>query len=161
MPDKHNHRVDAEGLSLGSLRTAAWLRYLLDHAERFAAAAASSREARVAAADVGLLLNELLAALEGDGASVDEARGNAYGELARTPPKRLLAAVDRYLPGSKAVFDGAHGVADVLGYDDAELGWAALDSIELGIGRALASDGKAADDAMRGIAAFEGPAAGG
>ncbi|MHA7183453.1 hypothetical protein ACX84Q_08910, partial [Burkholderia pseudomallei] len=50
MPDKHNHRVDAEGLSLGSLRTAAWLRYLLDHAERFAAAAASSREARVAAA---------------------------------------------------------------------------------------------------------------
>lgn len=178
MPDKHNHRVDAEGLSLGSLRTAAWLRYLLDHAERFAAAAASSREARVAAAardtlakagaharrepaaDAGLLLNELLAALEGDGASVDEARGNAYGELARTPPKRLLAAVDRYLPGSKAVFDGAHGVADVLGYDDAELGWAALDSIELGIGHALASDGEAADDAMRGIAAFEGPAAG-
>ncbi|MET5021300.1 hypothetical protein AAHH78_41575, partial [Burkholderia pseudomallei] len=78
------------------------------------------------AADACLLLKELLAALEGDGASVYEARGNAYGELARTPPKRLLAAVERYLPGSKAVFDGAHGVAEVLGYDCAEVGWAAV-----------------------------------
>ncbi|AGK49352.1 MULTISPECIES: hypothetical protein [Burkholderia] len=177
MPDSHNHRVDAEGPSLGSLRTAAWLRHLLDHAERFASAAAASCEARVATAACNTLaradanarrgptadadlLNELLAALRGDGTSADTALAAEYGALARTPTKRLLAAVDRYLPGSKAVFDGAYGVADALGYDDPEVGWAALDSIELGIGRAFAADGEAADDAMRGIVSFDGPAAG-
>ncbi|AIT22251.1 hypothetical protein BTN_261 [Burkholderia thailandensis E254] len=176
MPDNHNHRVDAEGLSLGSLRTAAWLRHLLDHAERFASAAAESREARVATAarnmlaragvharrgppaDAGLL-NELLAALRGDGPPADTALAAEYEALARTPTKRLLVAVERYLPGSKAVFDSAHGAAGALGYGDPGVGWAALDSIELGIGRAFAMDGEAADDAMRGIVGFEGPAA--
>ncbi|AJX30649.1 hypothetical protein [Burkholderia oklahomensis] len=177
MPDNHNHRVDAQGLSLGSLRTAAWLRHLLDHAERFASAAAASREAHIATAAYNTLarsnasarrgptadddlLNELLAALQGDGASADTSRAAAYGAFARTPTKRLLAIVDRYLPGSKAVFDGAYGIANACGFDDPETGWAALESIEFGIGHALATDSDVAEDAMRGPVRFDGPAAG-
>ncbi|KVD83489.1 hypothetical protein WS62_21725 [Burkholderia sp. ABCPW 14] len=178
MPDNHNHRVDAQGLSLGSLRTAAWLRHLLDHAERLASAAAASREAHIATAAYNTtlarsnasarrgptadadLLSELLAALQGDGASADTARAATDGPFARTPTKRLLAIVDRYLPGSKAVFDGAYGMANACGFDDPEVGWAALESIELGIGHALAADGDVAEDAMRGLVRCDGPAAG-
>ncbi|AOK46236.1 hypothetical protein WT60_04735 [Burkholderia sp. MSMB617WGS] len=176
MPDNHNHRVDAQGLSLGSLRTAAWLRHLLDHAECFASSAAASREARIATAArdtlaraganarhgpaaAADLLNELLAALQG-GVSADTALATAFGTFERMPTKRLLAAVDRHLPGSKAVFDGAYGIADACGYVGPEIGWAALDSIEFGVGRGLAPDSEVAEDAMRGLVRFDGRAAG-
>lgn len=135
---------DARGATPDRLRTAAWLQYLIEHLDGAACAgdpvvvpshaihvgagASLSREARA-------VLHRLVPwiATDGSGCACDPA--DSPGACSHVPSARQLAQAERCCPGSRAVFDTAHGVIDACAFDDPELGWAALERIAGGVER--------------------------
>ncbi|MBN3791130.1 hypothetical protein [Burkholderia sp. Ac-20353] len=132
------------------LRTAAWLQYLMDRREGAAATAAADPDVRIAAvahamlarlaggprddADLdACLLAPWLTALAG---GVERWLPDAPDACVRVPNARELAQAERYFPGSRAVFESAHGVIEAGMFDDPGVGWAALGRIAAGVDRA-------------------------
>ncbi len=141
----------ARGATPDRLRTAAWLQYLIEHL---------SKAARVAAADddgatdvppssppargrAGLnLSHEAIAVLhalapwmatDGGGCACDAS--DPPGACMHVPDARQLANAERCCPGSRAVFEAAHGFVDAWTFDDPDDGWAALEWIARGVDR--------------------------
>ncbi|WP_323118336.1 hypothetical protein [Burkholderia alba] len=138
----------ANSLPLDRLRTAAWVQHLLDRLERVAHAMIAGGDAgmaeagratldrlRVNAPRDASLLDPLFTAVLGNDGRHGNRSGTAYGSFAGAPARRELLLVERYVPGSKHAFDAAHGVMHAYASRDQEVGWAALESIEAGIGR--------------------------
>ncbi|MBN3739365.1 MULTISPECIES: hypothetical protein [Burkholderia] len=141
---------DARDATPDRLRTAAWLQYLIDHLDT-ASCTMTARDAgdtAVAAsyttrAGTGTSLSrEAAAALhrlvpwsasDGGGCACDPA--DPLGACSHVPSVRQLAEAERCCPGSRAVFDSAHGVIEVCAFDDPDIGWAALERIAGGVER--------------------------
>ncbi|MCA8239264.1 hypothetical protein [Burkholderia sp. AU32262] len=139
---------DAHGATPDRLRTAAWLQYLIDHLDTAACAMTASdagdppvvaSHARRAGTGASLS-REATAALhrlvpwiatDGGGCACDPA--DPLGACSHVPSVRQLAEAERRCPGSRAVFDTAHGLIDACAFDDPDVGWAALERIADGV----------------------------
>ncbi|WP_175822076.1 hypothetical protein [Burkholderia sp. BCC0419] len=133
---------DARGATPDRLRTAAWLQYVIDHLDatgdtgdttgvashalRAGAGASLSR-------DASAVLHRLVPwiATDGRGCACDPA--DPLAACSHVPSVPQLAEAERCCPGSRAVFDTAHGVIDACAFDDPEVGWAALERIAGGV----------------------------
>ncbi|WP_175882389.1 hypothetical protein [Burkholderia sp. BCC0044] len=141
---------DARGATPDRLRTAAWLQYLIEHLDAAACAATAgdavdttgvaSHAIRGHAganlpADAIAMLHRLVPwiATDGGGCACDPA--DPLGACSHVPSARQLAEAERCCPGSRAVFDTAHGVIDACAFDDPDVGWAALERIADGVER--------------------------
>ncbi|AFQ49734.1 hypothetical protein [Burkholderia cepacia] len=138
---------DARGATPDRLRTAAWLQYLIEHLNEAACvatvdvgatAALSSRAASVRA---GVNLSHAaLAVLHGltpriamDGGGCACDASDPRGACLHVPDAQQLAHAERCCPGSRAVFEAAHGFVDAWAFDDPDDGWAALGRIAGGV----------------------------
>ncbi|MDR0243915.1 MAG: hypothetical protein LBJ65_20160 [Burkholderia sp.] len=140
---------EARGATPDRLRTAAWLQYLIDHLDTTARAAlaceagdmtvVASHAIRVQAG--ANLSHEAVASLhrlvpwiatDGGGCACDPA--DPLGACSHVPSAQQLTEAERCCPGSRAVFDTAHGVIDACAFDDPDAGWAALERIAGGVG---------------------------
>ncbi|KVD42987.1 hypothetical protein WS61_17510 [Burkholderia sp. ABCPW 11] len=139
---------DARGATPDRLRTAAWLQYLIDHLDAaVCAATASDAGDRTVVASptirVGTgasLSREATAVLhrlapwvatDGGGCACDPA--DPLGPCSHVPSAPQLAEAEHCCPGSRAVFDTAHGVIEACAFDDPDVGWAALERIADGV----------------------------
>ncbi|WGY71142.1 hypothetical protein KEC55_29545 [Burkholderia cepacia] len=139
---------EARGATPDRLRTAAWLRYLIDHLDTTACAApagdagdttvVASHAIRMRAGadlshEAAAILHRLVPwiATDGGGCACDPA--DPLGACSHVPSAQQLAEAERSCPGSRAVFDTAHGVIDACAFDDPDVGWAALERIAGGI----------------------------
>ncbi|KWF62866.1 hypothetical protein [Burkholderia pseudomultivorans] len=133
---------DTRGALPDRLRTAAWLQYLIDRLDDAAGAADIAVHSRAGLSrDARAALHELAPWLATDGSGCACARDDACTHV---PDAQQLAHAERCCPGSRAVYDSAHGVVDAWSFDDRETGWAALERIAQGVGN---SDETAAHDA--------------
>ncbi|AOK38730.1 hypothetical protein [Burkholderia cenocepacia] len=132
--------------SLDRLRTAAWLQYLLDRLDVACTAALGSgnrtldsiakttvaaldertRRGSGGAEELGLLAPWFAALLQND-------NGTPYEPDARPPTEHERTSIERYFPGSRQVFESAHGVADVYGTTDTRIGVAAMFAAARGV----------------------------
>jgi hypothetical protein len=144
-PSKYD---DARDAATDRLRTAAWLQYLIEHADDGAraggtasgvAAAASHRigershaslrrEAAAMLADVA----PWVAADGGACACESSCSRDSRGTCVHVPTAEQLEQAERRCAGSRAVFESAHGVIDAWSFDDPDVGWAALERIVRG-----------------------------
>ncbi|KAG8150691.1 hypothetical protein [Burkholderia catarinensis] len=138
---------DARGATPDRLRTAAWLRYLIEHLDAAARAAAgdvgdasvvASHTIRMPAGmslarDAAAVLYRLVPwiAMDGGGCACDPT--DPLGACSHVPSAQQLAEAERCCPGSRAVFEAAHGVVDACAFDDPDVGWAALERIAGGV----------------------------
>lgn len=135
---------DASGATPDRLRTAAWLQYLIErldadactaeagvtddttviasHAIRLRAGASLSREAIA-------ILNRLAPWIASDAGACACDLTDPRGACSHVPSMQQLAEAERSCPGSRAVFDTAHGVIDACAFTDPDVGWAALERI--------------------------------
>ncbi|CAG9249578.1 conserved hypothetical protein [Burkholderia diffusa] len=136
---------DARAATPDRLRTAAWLQYLIEHLNDAACvatddvgatAATPTHAARVRAGanlshEAIAVLQELAPwiATDGGGCACD-----ATDACMHVPDARQLAHAERCCPGSRAVFDAAHGFIDAWAFDDPNDGWAALERIAGDVG---------------------------
>ncbi|RQS66863.1 hypothetical protein DID96_23095 [Burkholderia sp. Bp8963] len=146
----------ARGATPDRLRTAAWLQYLMDRREDAVATAAADPDARIAAVARAMLarlaggprddaeLDACLLApwLTALGCGVERWLPDGPDACARVPNARELAQAERYFPGSRVVFESAHGVIDAGMFDDPGVGWAALGRISSGVDRAACWSGE-------------------
>ncbi|KWF25038.1 hypothetical protein [Burkholderia pseudomultivorans] len=133
---------DTRGALPDRLRTAAWLQYLIDHLDDAAGVASIDARSRAGLSrDAAAVLHELAPWLATDGSGCACARDDACTHV---PDAQRLAQAERCCPGSRAVYDSAHGVVDAWSFDDPETGWAALERIADGVGN---GDETAAHDA--------------
>ncbi|MBR8236196.1 hypothetical protein K6W26_06560 [Burkholderia sp. AU42008] len=135
---------DARGATPDRLRTAAWLQYLIEHLDAAAGAGdpavVASHATHVGAGaslsrEVSAVLYRLVPwiATDGGGCACDPA--DPLGACSHVPSAQQLAEAERCCPGSRAVFDTAHGVIDACAFDDPDVGWAALERIAGGVER--------------------------
>lgn len=141
---------DARDATPDRLRTAAWLQYLIDHLDTASCAMIASDAgnmtvvaSRAIRAGTGASLSrEAAAALrrlvpwiapDGGGCACDPA--DPLGACSHVPSVPQLAEAERCCPGSRAVFDTAHGVIEACAFDDSDVGWAALERIAGGVER--------------------------
>ncbi|HIE5943294.1 TPA: hypothetical protein ACXN34_001173 [Burkholderia cepacia] len=139
---------DARGATPDRLRTAAWLQYLIEHLDAAAcvAMAADGGDATVAASqairmrtganlsrDATAVLHGLAPWIASDGGACECDLTDPRGACSHVPSIRQLAEAERSCPGSRAVFDTAHGVIDACAFDDPDVGWAALERIAGGL----------------------------
>ncbi|NTX27508.1 hypothetical protein HT746_10270 [Burkholderia pyrrocinia] len=138
---------DARGATPDRLRTAAWLQYLIEHVDAAACAAAGDAgDATVVASnalrlrageslsrDAAAALHGLVPwiATDGGGCACDPT--DPLGVCSHGPSTQQLAEAERRCPGSRVVFDAAHGVIDACAFDDPDVGWAALERIAGGV----------------------------
>ena len=139
---------DARGATPDRLRTAAWLQYLIEHLDAAACAPAAGdagdtavvasyairmRAGASLSRDAAAVLHGLAPwiATDGGGCACDPA--DVLGACSHVPSARQLAEAERCCPGSRAVFDAAHGVIDACAFDDPDVGWAALARIAGGV----------------------------
>ncbi|WP_241299281.1 hypothetical protein [Burkholderia stabilis] len=139
---------DARGATPDRLRTAAWLQYLIEHLDTAACAAmagdmgdttvVASHAIRMRAGaglshEAAAILHRLVPWIATDigGCACDPA--DPLGACSHVPSAQQLAEAERCCPGSRAVFDTAHGVIDACAFDDPDVGWAALERIAGGI----------------------------
>ncbi|MGP8470767.1 hypothetical protein [Burkholderia sp. PR2] len=138
---------DARAATPDRLRTAAWLQYLIEYLNEAAcvatddAGATTARSSRTASVRTGVTLpHEALAvlhelapwtAMDGGGCACDATE--PLGACIHVPNTRQLAHAERCCPGSRAVFEAAHGVVDAWAFDDPADGWAALERIAGGV----------------------------
>ncbi|MBR8208532.1 hypothetical protein KDW61_07655 [Burkholderia cenocepacia] len=139
---------DARGATPDRLRTAAWLQYLIDHLDTAVCAMASTdvgdtpvvASYAIRAGTGAHLSREATAVLhrlvpwiatDGGGCACDPA--DPLGACAHVPSAQQLAEAEHCCPGSRAVFDTAHGVIDACAFDDPDVGWAALERIAGGV----------------------------
>ncbi|AOK08194.1 hypothetical protein LGM90_13850 [Burkholderia sp. AU28942] len=138
---------DARGATPDRLRTAAWLQYLIDHLDDAACIAASDARAAIggpspdARAQPGMhLSHDAIAALHefapwtaagGSGCACNAT--DPRETCMHVPDARQLAHAERRCPGSRAVFESAHGFVDAWAFDDPDDGWAALERIVGGV----------------------------
>ncbi|AXF22669.1 hypothetical protein CUJ89_19320 [Burkholderia pyrrocinia] len=139
---------DARGATPDRLRTAAWLQYLIEHldAAACATAAGDAGDTTVAAShairmragaslsrDAAAVLHGLAPwiAAHGGGCACDSTVPR--GACSHVPSAQQLAEAERCCPGSRAVFEAAHGVIDACAFDDPDVGWAALERIAGGV----------------------------
>ncbi|MBY8603371.1 hypothetical protein [Burkholderia arboris] len=139
---------DARGATPDRLRTAAWLQYLIDHLDATACAAmagdvgdttvVASHAIRMRAGvdlsnETAAILHRLVPwiATDGGGCACDPA--DPLGACSHVPSAQQLADAERCCPGSRTVFDTAHGVIDACAFDDPDVGWAALERIAGGV----------------------------
>ncbi|HEF5872083.1 TPA: hypothetical protein SAY52_002704 [Burkholderia cenocepacia] len=139
---------DARGATPDRLRTAAWLQYLIDHLDMAVGT--------VAAADVGntpvvasqatragtranlsreatAVLHRLVPWIAPDGGGCACDPTDPLGACAHVPCAPQLAEAEHWCPGSRTVFDTAHGLIDACAFDDPDVGWAALERIADGV----------------------------
>ncbi|VWB37411.1 hypothetical protein [Burkholderia lata] len=151
---------DARGATPDRLRTAAWLQYLIErldaaacaaeasdagdttvitsHAIRMRGGANLSREATAA-------LHRLAPWIASDGGACACDLTDPIGACSHVPSMQQLAEAERSCPGSRAVFDTAHGVIDACAFDDPDVGWAALERIAGGVEGNGGDDGECTD----------------
>ncbi|WP_175718843.1 hypothetical protein [Burkholderia anthina] len=135
---------DARSATPDRLRTAAWLQYLIEHldaADTARAMAAESGDTAVAPSRAGTnlsrdalaVLHELApwTATDGGGCACD-ARDPRHACM-HVPDARQLAHAERRCPGSRDVFEAAHGIVDAWAFDDPDDGWTALERIATGM----------------------------
>ncbi|UVE69026.1 hypothetical protein L2Y90_19900 [Burkholderia pyrrocinia] len=139
---------DARGATPDRLRTAAWLQYLIEHlgAAACVAAAGDAGDTTVVASQAirmraGMNLSrsatEILhrlapwIATDGGGCACDAT--DPHGACSHVPSAQQLAEAERCCPGSRAVFEAAHGAIDACAFDDPDVGWAALEWIAGGV----------------------------
>ncbi|MPV61126.1 hypothetical protein CFB46_16610 [Burkholderia sp. HI2761] len=144
-PEKYG---DASGATPDRLRTAAWLQYLIEHLDAAvcATAAVDAGDTTIAASHSirvragARLSREAAAALhrlapwiatDGGGCACDPV--DPRGACSHVPSARQLTEAERCCPGSRAVFDAAHGVIDACAFDDPDVGLAALGRIAGGV----------------------------
>ncbi|NIF40879.1 hypothetical protein F3J14_08235 [Burkholderia sp. Tr-862] len=145
-------KYGARGATPDRLRTAAWLQYLIEHLYDAACVAAaddgddatgvprSSRAARVRAGlnlphEAIAVLHELAPWIATDGGGCACDASDPPGGCTHVPDARQLAHAERCCPGSRAVFEAAHGFVDAWTFDDPDDGWAALERIARGVER--------------------------
>ncbi|NTZ04461.1 hypothetical protein [Burkholderia metallica] len=141
---------DTRGATPDRLRTAAWLQYLIEHLDAAACAAATgdagnttvvaSHAIRVLAGanlsdEAVAMLHRLVAWIATDGGCCACEPADPLGACSHVPSAQQLAEAERCCPGSRAVFDTAHGVIDACAFDDPDVGWAALERIAAGVER--------------------------
>lgn len=139
---------DARGATPDRLRTAAWLQYLIEHLDAAAcvAMAADGGDTTVAASQAirmrtganlsrgsTAVLHGLAPWIASDGGACECDLTDPRGACSHVPSIRQLAEAERSCPGSRAVFDTAHGVIDAYAFDDPDVGWAALERIAGGL----------------------------
>ncbi|KWO43128.1 hypothetical protein WT97_18440 [Burkholderia sp. MSMB1459WGS] len=139
---------DARGATPDRLRTAAWLQYLIDHLDAAvcAATASDAGDRTVVASptirvgtgaslsrEATAVLHRLVpwVATDGGGCACDPA--DPLGPCSHVPSAPQLAEAEHCCPGSRAVFDTAHGVIEACAFDDPDVGWAALERIADGV----------------------------
>ncbi|RQR57055.1 hypothetical protein DIE21_00765 [Burkholderia sp. Bp9140] len=140
---------DARGATPDRLRTAAWLQYLIEHLHEAACVTTadvdatdgppSPRAARVRAGvnrshEAIAVLHALAPWIATDGGGCVCDAGDPPGACMHVPDARQLAHAERCCPGSRAVFEAAHGFVDAWAFDDPDDGWAALERIAVGVG---------------------------
>ncbi|WP_322023706.1 hypothetical protein [Burkholderia sp. BCC1977] len=138
---------DARGATPDRLRTAAWLQYLIEHLNEASCVATDdagatvvlpSRAARVRAGvnlshEAIAVLHELAPWLATDGGGCACDATDPLGACTHVPDTRQLAHAEWRCPGSRAVFDAAHGFIDAWAFDDPNDGWTALERIAGGV----------------------------
>ncbi|AQQ39499.1 MULTISPECIES: hypothetical protein [Burkholderia] len=139
---------DARGATPDRLRTAAWLQYLIDHLDTAVCAMAATGvgDATVAAShairagaganlsrEATAVLHRLVPWIAADGGGCACDPTDPPGACSHVPSVQQLAEAERCCPGSRAVFDTAHGVIDACTFDDPDVGWAALERIADGV----------------------------
>ncbi|NHV31614.1 hypothetical protein [Burkholderia sp. D-99] len=139
---------DARGATPDRLRTAAWLQYLIDHLDAAACAtmAADAGDTTVAVShairmrtgvnlshDAAAVLHGLAPWIASDGGACACDLTDPRGACSHVPSMQQLAEAERSCPGSRVVFDTAHGVIDACAFDDPDVGWAALERIARGV----------------------------
>ncbi|MCA8272763.1 hypothetical protein LGN17_09575 [Burkholderia sp. AU30280] len=151
---------DARGATPDRLRTAAWLQYLIErldaaacaaqagdaddttviasHAIRMRAGASLSREATA-------MLHRLAPWIASDGGACACDLTDPRGACSHVPSMQQLAEAERSCPGSRAVFDTAHGAIDACAFDDPDIGWAALERIAGGVEGNGGDDGESTE----------------
>ncbi|WP_419688683.1 hypothetical protein ACN22W_32840 [Burkholderia theae] len=156
---------DARGATPDRLRTAAWLQYLIEHLDAAACAMAAgdagdttvvaSHAIRVRAGeslsrDATAALQRLVPwiATDSGGCACDPT--DLPGACSHGPSAQQLAEAERCCPGSRAVFEAAHGVIDACAFDDPDVGWAALERIAGGVECNDADAGERAADEKHG-----------
>lgn len=139
---------DARGATPDRLRTAAWLQYLIERLDAAAcvATAGDAGDTTVGAShairmragvslsrDAAAVLHRLVPwiATDGGGCACDPT--DPLGACSHVPSAQQLAEAERCCPGSRAVFETAHGVIDACTFDDPDVGWAALARIAGGV----------------------------
>ncbi|MGS0894622.1 hypothetical protein ACVBGC_19130 [Burkholderia stagnalis] len=143
---------DARGATPDRLRTAAWLQYLIEYAgdaraagRADATAVVTRASARRGSSPASAVPPELAPWLATDGGGCACDATGVVAACLHVPTTRQLAQAERRCPGSRAVFDSAHGVIDAWSFDDPEVGWAALERIAGGVADA---DGHAGEHEM-------------
>ncbi|KAF1033545.1 MAG: hypothetical protein GAK33_06181 [Burkholderia lata] len=144
-PEKYG---DARGATPDRLRTAAWLQYLIEHldAAACAAEAGDAGDTTVVAShamhmraganlsqEAAAMLHRLAPWIASDGGACACDLTDPIGACSHVPSMQQLAEAERSCPGSRAVFDTAHGVIDACAFDDHDIGWAALERIAGGV----------------------------
>ncbi|WP_321791575.1 hypothetical protein [Burkholderia pyrrocinia] len=138
---------DARGATPDRLRTAAWLQYLIEHLDAAACAAVgdagettvvASHAIRLRAGeslshDAAAVLHGLVPWISTDGGGCACDPTDLLGACSHVPSAQQLVEAERHCPGSRAVFDAAHGVIDACAFDDPDIGWAALERIAGGV----------------------------
>ncbi|WP_107310190.1 hypothetical protein [Burkholderia metallica] len=139
---------DARGATPDRLRTAAWLQYLIDHLDAAACAAqagdaddatvVTSHAIRMrAGADLprqaAAMLHRLAPWIPSDGGACACDLTDPRRACSHVPSMQQLADAERSCPGSRAVFDTAHGMIDACAFDEPDVGWAALERIAGGV----------------------------
>ncbi|VWC51752.1 MULTISPECIES: hypothetical protein [Burkholderia] len=141
---------DARGATPDRLRTAAWLQYLIERLDAAACAAitadagdttvAESQAIRMRTGanlsrDAAAVLYRLAPWIASDGGACACDLTDPFGACSHVPSMQQLDEAERSCPGSRAVFDTAHGVIDACAFDDPDVGWAALERIAGGVER--------------------------
>ncbi|HIH2747740.1 hypothetical protein L3V59_26300 [Burkholderia aenigmatica] len=148
---------DARGATPDRLRTAAWLQYLIERLDAAACAAitadagdttvAESQAIRMRTGanlsrDAAAVLYRLAPWIASDGGACACDLTDPFGACSHVPSMQQLDEAERSCPGSRAVFDTAHGVIDACAFDDPDVGWAALERIAGGVERNGDDDGE-------------------
>ncbi|KVH33403.1 hypothetical protein WT01_29430 [Burkholderia cepacia] len=139
---------DARGATPDRLRTAAWLQYLIERLDVAACVAtpADGGDTTVTASqairmrtganpsrDAAAVLHGLAPWIASDGGACACDLTDPRGACSHVPSMQQLAEAERRCPGSRAVFDTAHGVIEACAFDDPDVGWAALERIAGGV----------------------------
>ncbi|WP_396332116.1 hypothetical protein [Burkholderia anthina] len=133
---------DARGATPDRLRTAAWLQYLIERLDEAACAMTaeagdtagmSSRAGMTPSHDQVAMLHELAPWIATDGGGCACDASDPRNACMHVPDARQLAYAERCCPGSRDVFESAHGIVDAWAFDDPDEGWAALERIAAGM----------------------------
>lgn len=148
MPTDPAKYVDTRDPTPGRLRTAAWLQYLIEHLDVAvpattagnacapATVASHAKHIRVGvnlSHEAAAILHQLVPWIAADGADCAGDPADPLGACSRVPTEQQLVDAERCCPGSRAAFDTARGVLDACGFDDPDVGWAALERIADGV----------------------------